>query len=340
MPKYFRSTVARCFTRLPRFAISLLLLAHLPSLSASFLLSPEGERLPIFHGSAQSPDDSHRYVRATPSALGTVIPLSDVRGESAWPSRIFSEPGASSSSSRDSSASGKHVYSEKMDIISKGIGVKHAVILIGGINGSYHYFDKWAPTWASTNTVVMGWDHDHRAMDMRAASLLLMKEIMSLKKYGIEELTIVAHSMGGLVSKGAIDELSRTKKSVNFSSIDLKAFGTPWGGYAAATMAGLMPGSETICRIFGYPMALNIGPNSEYMKNLAQPMPPNGKLNIYVGTTDGIALPETSSTKSRYASIEAFAFSINEMKNVDHNSYNSADADIMNSPLDTAIAEL
>lgn len=216
--------------------------------------------------------------------------------------------------------------SEKFEVISPGRGATHAVILVGGIHGSYHFFDKWVPELASEDTVVLGWDHSHQAMSMAEAAHLLAQEIFALRKQGITAVTLVAHSMGGLVSKGAVDELSRTGRALDFDALELQAFGTPWGGFAIATLVGVLPGSEYFSRAMGYPMAKDIGPNSMYMQSLAQPMPINGKLRMYVGTTDDVALPGAWSTKARYASIEVLASASVLLNNFSHDAYNSVPA--------------
>lgn len=122
-----------------------------------------------------------------------------------------------------------------------GIPINHAVILVGGIHETSHYFDSWVAALASPDTVVMGWDHDHWAMSMRASAGLLAGRVSDLSAQGITDVTIVAHSMGGLVAKGAIDELSRTGEAKNFVRIEIQAFGTPWGGYTLADLVPVLP---------------------------------------------------------------------------------------------------
>jgi hypothetical protein len=206
----------------------------------------------------------------------------------------------------------------------------HAVILVGGIYETSHYFDNWVPALSLPGAIVLGWDHNHRAMSMKASALLLAARIADLGAEGIVDVTIVAHSMGGLVAKGALDELSRSGKAKNFTRLEILAFGTPWGGYSFADLAAVLPGSETISKIIGYPMGPDIGPHSQYMKSLAQAMPANGELRIYVGTKDDIALPTGASAKSRYQSIEMRAARTTTMEGFDHVAYNMASPECLN----------
>lgn len=208
----------------------------------------------------------------------------------------------------------------------EGFPINHAVILVGGIHETSHYFDSWVAALASEDTVVLGWDHDHRTMSMRKSAWLLARRISDLRAQGITDVTIVAHSMGGLVAKGAIDELSRTGEVKNFARIEIRAFGTPWGGYTLADLVPVLPWSEAISRAIGYPMGPDIGPHSDYMTSLAQPMPANGELHIYVGTADNIARPEAFRTKERYKSIEARAVTITDIEGINHVAYSTAPA--------------
>lgn len=164
--------------------------------------------------------------------------------------------------------------------------VTHAVILVGGIHETSHYFDRWVPALASPDTVVFDWGHNHQSMSMGEGAKLLAARISELRTRGITGVTIVAHSMGGLIAKGAIDELSRNGEAQDVAHLEIWVFGTPWVGYALADLASFFPAAETISFAIGYPMGPDIGPHSDYMRSLAQPMPANGVLRIYLGTDD------------------------------------------------------
>jgi pimeloyl-ACP methyl ester carboxylesterase len=208
--------------------------------------------------------------------------------------------------------------------------VTHAVILVGGIYETSRYFDAWVPALASSDTVVFGWDHDHRTKSMPESAKVLARRIDELRAEGITDVMLIAHSMGGLVAKGAIDELSRTGEAERFSHLRVCAFGTPWGGYTLADLALIMPWSESISRLIGYPMGPDIGPDSAYMKSLASPLPPNAELNIYVGSIDDVALPDTRFTKARYKSVEVRASAIMTIEGFNHVEYNKASAELLN----------
>lgn len=236
-----------------------------------------------------------------------------------------------------SEAKPAHVFSEKLERLSGDEHATHAVILVGGIKSNHDYFESWVPALSDKSNVVLGFDHDHQAMSMKEAAVSLAESIKALKEQGITDVTIVAHSMGGLVSKGAVDELSRSGAAEGFNSVDLHALGTPWGGFAVGDLARYTPGSEFISKAVGFPMGPEIGPGSDYMKDLAQPMPPNGELHIYKGDRDTVATPEMDSTKERYASIEKNAVSATELEGFGHNDYKKAPPEVLEVSRDAAV---
>lgn len=143
--------------------------------------------------------------------------------------------------------------------------------------------------------------------------------------------------MGGLVSKGALDDLARNGRAAQFSHLELQAFGTPWGGFAMAESAHILPGGALISRAVGFPMGPDIGPGSQFMESLSQPWPENMALHIYQGTADHVAQPEASSTSSRYNSIEANAQSITLIDGFKHTDYRNAGPELMNASRQTPV---
>jgi hypothetical protein len=219
--------------------------------------------------------------------------------------------------------------SGRMELLSGDSQATHAVVLVGGIHGSYHYLDSWVPALSSSDNLVVGWDHNHQTSTMKEGAHTLAEALNNLKASGITDVTVVAYSMGGLVAKGAIDELSRTGEAEGFQSLDLHALGTPWGGFAAADIIRYLPGTELISNAIGYPMGMEMGPGSDYMSSLTREMPSNGEMHLYTSSADSVATPEVDSTKARYASIEANATSATEIADFKHGDYNKASADLL-----------
>lgn len=222
------------------------------------------------------------------------------------------------------------INTNTLQVQSAGEHPTHAVILVGGIHESYHYWDSWAEKLGGPDTLVAGFDHDHTKDTMPNSAHMLASEIEKLKAQGIEDITIVAHSMGGLVSKGALDEMAKDGHAADFKHIELQAFGTPWGGFAMAESAHILPGAAAISRAVGFPMGPDIGPGSDYMKSLAQPLPGNVDLHMYIGSDDKVARPEASSTHARYDSVEANAKSVTVIEGFKHTDYREAGPELMN----------
>jgi hypothetical protein len=220
---------------------------------------------------------------------------------------------------------GQHFYASSHVLLLAGsIDAKHAVVLIGGIHDSYRYFNSWIPLLTQPDTMVLGWDHDTQSMNMAASANLLAQDLLQLNDRGITSITLIAHSIGGLIAKGAVDTLSRTKHAALFQHIDLDTFGTPWGGFAILDIAMIVPGSAIISRMFGYPMAAELMPGSDYLTSLAQAMPSNGTMHVYVGNKDNIALPLVFASRQRYERNEGNAATVTIIDNLTHDSYHQA----------------
>ncbi len=212
----------------------------------------------------------------------------------------------------------------RLHLLKGNTQARRVVILVGGIHDNYHYFDNWVPLLASMETLVIGWDHDYRSMTLAGSANLLAQDLARLHQAGIVDVTLVAHSIGGLVTKGAIDGLTRNRQAHAFQRLDLHAFGTPWGGFAIVGMVLKVPGSATMSVALGYPMATELKPGSNYLNSLSKPMPANGRLHLYAGNADHVALPVRSVTRRRYALIEANAASVTTIDGFLHNDYSKS----------------
>lgn len=218
---------------------------------------------------------------------------------------------------------------DELKTLSTGDNPHKAVILVGGIHDNYTYFDSWKDTLAAKDTTVMGFDHDHRSETMTKGAHNLAMAIQELKDKGYDEVTVIAHSMGGLVSKGALNELVSNGESQNFKHIDFHAFGTPWGGFIAGDLAKITPFSETISEKIGYPMGPEIGPHSDYMKGLEQKWPENMDFNVYKGTADNTATPGSGWTNERYEAIAGKADTMVVLEGFNHTDYRETGAEVL-----------
>jgi pimeloyl-ACP methyl ester carboxylesterase len=85
-------------------------------------------------------------------------------------------------------------------------------------------------------------------------------------RYGVRRFAVVAHSMGGLVSRGFIQRHYQSSRSTEiplFVSIS-----TPWGGHAAA--ASGVKSAPVVVEVWH-----DMAPGSEYQREvLGRPLPP------------------------------------------------------------------
>ena len=213
-----------------------------------------------------------------------------------------------------------------------------AVVFVGGIHETYRYFDSWGPQVAGENTLVVGFDHDAATGSMSAAALELEQGIEALGDEGVTRITVIAHSMGGLIAKAALDELVRRGQASRFTTVDLHTFGTPFGGFMAAEPAHLMPFGKVISDAIGLPMGPEIGPTSAFMRHLSQPWPANMALHLYIGTEDAIAQPKAYFTKRRYEAVTTGAQTMEILDGYGHTDYVKAGPGVLKDTRQPSVA--
>jgi len=103
-------------------------------------------------------------------------------------------------------------------------------------------------------------------------------------RYGVERFAVVAHSMGGLVSRGFIQRRARDGRAVSmplFVSIS-----TPWGGHKAAQTG--IDTAPVVVRVWN-----DMAPGSEYQKSLYATPLPGGMRHHLLFTFKGSASGES-----------------------------------------------
>jgi pimeloyl-ACP methyl ester carboxylesterase len=180
-------------------------------------------------------------------------------------------------------------------MVHNGIGVyflepytpkKKPVVFVYGISGSAQDWrkildridrDKYQP-WLFQYPSGLRLDKSANAL---SSALLLLKQY---HKY--ETIDVVAHSMGGLVSRGAIQRavsLAGTNFITHFVTIS-----TPWGGHQAAELAVKHLN-------FPVPSWRDMAPNSDYLKEIiSQPLPDGTRHDMLFSykSSGGIGLPD------------------------------------------------
>jgi hypothetical protein len=123
--------------------------------------------------------------------------------------------------------------------------------------------------------------HLDKSANALANSLILLKQ-----RYGFEHIDVVAHSMGGLVARGAIQRaanLAKTNFVAHFISIS-----TPWDGHEAAKMG---------VKHMNYPVPSwqDMVPGSAYFKEiLSKPLPVGTRYDLIFSykSSGGFGLPD------------------------------------------------
>jgi pimeloyl-ACP methyl ester carboxylesterase len=123
--------------------------------------------------------------------------------------------------------------------------------------------------------------HLDKSANALANSLILLKQ-----RYGFEHIDVVAHSMGGLVARGAIQRAANLAKT-NFVSHFI-SISTPWDGHEAAKMG---------VKHMNYPVPSwqDMVSGSSYLKEiLSHPLPAGTRYDLIFGykSSGGFGLPD------------------------------------------------
>ena len=194
----------------------------------------------------------------------------------------------------------------------------HAIVLVGGFGTDFKYFTPWMDSLAETNDTVLGFAHDHSANSMEVGATALAFELNKLASTGVTSVTILAHSMGGLVANRAVHLLD---SSSALTSIKLRTYGTPYGGFFLANFARWLPGSEFVAKKLGFPMGVEIGSQSDFMLSLCEPLPSNANLVVYESIDDTVATPESSSAVEQYSRVVAQASAVHSFSKFGHDDF-------------------
>ena len=170
---------------------------------------------------------------------------------------------------------------------------KPLVVFVHGAGGNPREWNDFINTFKKYYQVVVvsypsGMRLSHSAQVIGEALSFL------IEKYHLNYMPIIAHSMGGLVMKQVIDDMSEPEQRIvkNFITI-----ATPWGGDNLAKNATKID--------YGLPYWVDMKPNSEFLKKLHQKDFPetinhflifgyDGKLTLTAGTSNDGVIPLSS----------------------------------------------
>jgi pimeloyl-ACP methyl ester carboxylesterase len=203
-----------------------------------------------------------------------------------------------------------------------GAGERHAqaIVLVSGVNNTYRWFAPWFPQLQGHGADVYGFTGDHRARPMTENARALAAGLAQLQAQGITRVTLLAHSMGGLVAKKALHLLAEQGVLQHFEAVALTAYGTPWGGSGWAMLARL-PGSSLVIKALALPMAREMDPRSSFMASLRQPLPANVRFEVMESAIDDVARPRAPAVVAQYEAVLAQASLVERFAAVDHDGF-------------------
>ncbi|MGI9308137.1 MAG: esterase/lipase family protein, partial [Gammaproteobacteria bacterium] len=149
------------------------------------------------------------------------------------------------------------------------------VLFVHGINGNPRNFTNLIENLDTTKYQAWVYSYPSGLRLSQLANGMYQFLSMLWLEYAYDELHIVAHSMGGLVSRGGLNlcvkgDECRTVKSYTTLS-------TPWSGVASAKSG--VKWAPTVV-----PVWRDIDPDSEYVVTLLDtPLPPDAPFNLFFG---------------------------------------------------------
>ncbi len=195
------------------------------------------------------------------------------------------------------------------ETIQKGTSDK-VVVFIGGVNDTYHFWDKHIDLLKGKNVTVLGFEgsggkgtqpHNVEFMDNNAQ--YIANALEQLGKSGYSKIEVVAHSLGGVVSKKSMHILEDENRIADNVKIKFTAVNSPFGGYSAADSALYMPFLKPVYKLLNVAMAGDMSPKSDFYKSISKPFSGKIEASMVESLEDNIAQPSSDSSKERYKKV-------------------------------------
>ena len=187
---------------------------------------------------------------------------------------------------------------EQMFTLNAPEKTSKAIIFVGGVNDSYHFWDKQIAESIKQqpNTAILGFEgsdgpgtHAMNKQYMSDNAQTIAKAMQSLNQQGIKDITVIAHSLGGLVSKKALLIANEDQILGKFNSVSFTAVSSPFGGYAAAMTSDWAPDFiKPLTKAFNVPMALDMSPTGVFLKSLSEMLSANVTSTLIENPNDSI----------------------------------------------------
>ncbi|MFT3711346.1 MAG: alpha/beta fold hydrolase [Archangium sp.] len=189
------------------------------------------------------------------------------------------------------------------------------VLFIHGINGSPRNFEKMLEHLDRTKFEPWVAYYPSGIRLPVLAQILAQLLLRAKETYGVDRIFIVAHSMGGLIARSAIQQLSEKNQSSLIAG--LVTLDTPWGGHPSAATA-IERAPEAV------PSWIDIAPGSKFLRSLPQPQPRGvpfylffgvgGRVSRYDENNDGVVTVESQLTRwAQDQAVQIIGFDTNHM---------------------------
>lgn len=215
---------------------------------------------------------------------------------------------------------------EYFEAVQENIESKKAIVFVGGVNDTYHFWDKHIESLKDKDVLVLGYEgvggkgsspHNVEYMDQNAKHIA--DGIRKLQENGINDVQIVAHSLGGVVAKKALHILEDSKFLDEKNKIKFTAVSSPLGGFALAAPGEYLPLFSQISKATKIAMASDMSPMGKFYQSISRPMPSQIESRMIQSLDDKTAQPESMLTEYRYNKVsEGFKEKITLEGNGDH----------------------
>lgn len=196
------------------------------------------------------------------------------------------------------------------ETLKTSIKSKKAYIFVSGANGTFHVWDKHLEKLKNEDVTIIGYEgvggkgsHPQNVEYMEKNAELIADGIKELKKQGIEEVNVMAHCLGGVVSKRAMHMLDDDKALDGFNKVNFLAISSPLGGYVGAIGAQFTPFFRPISKYLNIAMSTDMSPISDFYESISKPFSDKINATLIETPDDTLVQPETSLTRDRYETV-------------------------------------
>lgn len=186
---------------------------------------------------------------------------------------------------------------------------KTAVLFVGGVNDTYKFWYAHMND-IDERTAVFGYEgaggpgtqpHNIEYLDTNAQ--YLSDALVQLSTQGIDNVHIVAHSLGGVVSKKALLLMDAQRGDSLFKNVTFTAVSSPFGGFFSADLSPIIPFFKPVSKWFDIAMASDMGPSSPFYQSISQALPRYIHTHLIESPNDPVVKNDHPLVAARYAEV-------------------------------------